>query len=252
MPLPVRIVIVCCAVLFGSAASAQTVDEIIAKNLEARGGVERLRAVTTVKLVGTIEAQGMELPMTSWAKRPNMIRRDTKFQEKTMVVAFDGTTVWGINPMMGSSPQALTGPQADMTREDADFDPLFLDYEQKGHKIELVGADTIQGRRVHHLRVTKKTGQVQDYFLDAESGLESRIVGTLEAGGIKAQVTTDLSDYREVDGLRVPFTMKQSMNGNPVAQISIEKVEFNVPIDDELFRMRKDAGVGAGPAGRPR
>jgi outer membrane lipoprotein-sorting protein len=225
--------------LLTGAVSAQTVDQIVAKNLEARGGVEKLRAMNTVKLAGKITAQGMELPMTSWAKRPNLIRRDTKFQDQTIVVAFDGTTVWGVNPMMGPSPQALTGPQADMTREDADFDPLFLDYQQKGHRIELVGTETIEGQSLHHLQVTKKNGQVHHYYLDAETGLEVRFVTTLEQGGMKAEVTTDLSDYREVDGLRIPFAMKQSMNGKPVVQVTLETVEFNVPIDDDLFRMGK-------------
>lgn len=219
--------------------AAQTVDEIVAKNLEARGGVEKLKAMTTVKIVGKITAQGMELPMTSWAKRPNLMRRDTKFQDQLMVVAFDGTTVWGVNPMMGPTPQALTGPQADMTRAEADFDPLFLDYRQKGHEIELVGTETIEGRRLQHLRVTKKNGQIHDYYLDADTGLEARLVTTLEHGGMKAEVTTELSDYREVDGLRIPFAMKQSMNGNPVVQVALEKVEFNIPIEDDLFRMGK-------------
>lgn len=221
--------------------AAQTLDEIIARNLEARGGVERLKVTTSVKITGTITAQGMELPMTSWAKRPNLLRRDTKFHDQVMVVAFDGKTVWGINPMMGPDPQVMTGPQADMTRGDADFDPLFLDYREKGHRIELVGTEEIEGRRLHHLLVTKKNGQVDHYYLDAATDLEVRLVTTFERDGMKAEVTTELSDYQEVDGFRIPFTMKQLLNGKPMAEIRLEKVEFNVPVDDDLFRMKKGA-----------
>ncbi len=222
------------------AGQAATVDDVIAKNLAARGGAEKLRSLNSVKITGIVTAQGMELPMTSWAMRPNRIRRETKFQEQNIVVAFDGTTVWGINPMMGSTtPQPITGPQADLTKDEASFDPLFLNYKERGHAIELVGTETVEGTQAHHLKVTKKNGTVEHHYLNASTGLEIRSVSTLEQGGMKAEITTDLSDYQSVDGMQVAFSMKQSMNGNLVVQVKLQKVEFNVPIEEELFRMPK-------------
>lgn len=231
------------ALAAGAGISAtQTVDDIVARNLDARGGVERLRAIDTVKITAKLTSQGMELPMTSWAKRPNLIRRDTKFQNQTIVLAFDGSRVWGIDPLAGpGAPLEITGPQADMMREEAEFDSLFLDYRDKGHTIDLIGRETLEGRDVHHLRVERKNGQVQHYYLDAASGLEVRIVTILEQGGMTAEIANDLADYREIDGLRVPFRMKQSLNGTPRAQVTLENVEFNVPIDHDFFRMKKGA-----------
>jgi outer membrane lipoprotein-sorting protein len=220
-----------------AAGQALTVDDVIAKNLAARGGAEKLKSLTSVKITGVVTAQGMELPMTSWAMRPNRMRRDTKFQDQTIVIAFDGTTVWGINPMLGPTPQTITGPQADLTRDEATFDPLFLSYKERGHAIELVGTETVEGNEVHHLKVTKKNGTIEHHYLSAASGLEVRSVSTLKQGGIEAEVTTDLSDYQTVDGMQIAFSMKQSMNGNPVAQIKLEKIEFNVSINEDLFRM---------------
>jgi outer membrane lipoprotein-sorting protein len=223
-----------------TAAQTPTVEEIVAKNLAARGGVEKLRSLNSVKITGIVTAQGMELPMTSWAKRPNRIRRDTKFQDQKIVVAFDGTTVWGINPMMGSTmPQQITGPQADLTREEASFDPLFLTYKERGHAVEFVGTETLEGTSAHHLKVTKKNGNIEHHYLNAETGLEIRSVSTLEQGGMKAEITTELGDYQSVDGMQVAFSMKQSMNGNPMVEVKLQKVEFNVPIDEELFKMPK-------------
>jgi outer membrane lipoprotein-sorting protein len=223
-----------------AAAQAATLDDVIAKNLAARGGAEKLRSLTSVKISGVITAQGMELPMTSWAMRPNRLRRETKFQDQNIVMAFDGKTVWGINPMTGSTaPQELTGPQADLTRDEATFDPLFLTYKERGHAIELVGNETVEGTEVHHLKVTKKSGSIEHYYLNASTGLEMRTVSTLERNGMTAEVTTDLSDYQTVDGMQVAFSMKQSMNGNVVTQVKLQKVEFNVPIQEDLFRMPK-------------
>jgi outer membrane lipoprotein-sorting protein len=222
------------------AAQAVTADDVIARNLAARGGAEKLRSLNSVKITAVVTAQGMELPMTSWAMRPNRLRRDTKFQDQNIVMAFDGKTVWGINPMTGSTaPQEVTGPQADLTRDEATFDPLFLTYKERGHTIELVGTETVDGTEAYHLKVTKKNGSIEHYYLNAATALEMRTVSTLERNGMTAEVTTDLGDYQTVDGMQVAFSMKQSMRGNLVAQVKLQKVEFNVPIEDDLFRMPK-------------
>ena len=223
-----------------SVAYAQTVDEIVAKNLAAKGGVDKLKAMTSVRITGKIAMQGMELPMTTVAKRPNMMRREMQFQGSNLVLAYDGTTVWTINPMTGSqAPQALTGAQADMAREDADFDSVLIDYKSKGHTVELVGSEKIAEKPAYHLKITKKNGQIQHLYIDADTNLERRTVTTVEQGGMKAEITADLSDYQQVDGITVPFAIVQSMNGNQVAQLSIDKVEFNVAIDDTIFKMPK-------------
>ena len=89
------------------ANQAMTVEDVIAKNLAARGGAEKLKSLTSVKITGVVSAQGMELPMTSWAMRPNRMRRDTKFQDQTIVIAFDGTTVL---EMTGPTAKPNSGP----------------------------------------------------------------------------------------------------------------------------------------------
>src|SRR5262245_1431142 len=188
-------------VLAVAAAQAQTADEIVAKNLKAKGGIEKLRAVESVKITGIISAQGMQMPMTTWAKRPNLTRREMKVQDQRMIDGFDGTTVWSINPMVAGSdePREISGPMAQMVKDDADFDGVLIDYKEKGHKVELVGTETLDGKKVHHLKITKKNGQVQDYFIDADTGLEVRTVMSISMGETPMEVTTDLSNYQQVD-----------------------------------------------------
>jgi outer membrane lipoprotein-sorting protein len=225
------------ALVSGTAHSQTTAEEVVARNLSAKGGIERLKALTSARITGKIVAQGREVPMTVWSKRPNLMRRQFLVDNQKVISGFDGTTLWAINPGMGGQPQEVTGPQAEVAREEAEFDNVFLDYKAKGHSVELVGAETLNGRTVHHLKLTRKNGMVQHYYIDVESNLEVRLVTHINQGGLKAEIATDFSDHRQVDGLTVPFTMRQSMNGTPGQQVVLETIEFNVPIDDTLFRM---------------
>lgn len=218
-----------------TAFAVQSVDDIIAKNLSAKGGAEKLRSIESVRTVGKIKTPAGLLPVTNWTKRPNMMRREIVAEAgQKHVVAFDGKTLWGINPLMSPKPQEITGPGAERTRQDADdFDSILLDYRQKGYKVELVPAEGGAPR----LRVTKKNGSVTDVQLNPETFLEDRITMELQQGGKKAVVATELSDYRPVDGMMVPFRIRQTFNGAPQAEVTYEQVQFNLPIGDELFRM---------------
>jgi outer membrane lipoprotein-sorting protein len=216
----------------------QTVEEIVAKHLAAKGGVEKLRAINTVKSSGKITARGGEVSVTSWAKRPNMFRRETSSPGQRFVIGFDGATVWVINPMMSPKAQEVTGPQADMTRQDADgFDSVLLDYAKHGSSVELVGTEKGETGSLHHLKVTKKNGTIQHLYLSAETGLEVKMVMSVDQAGTKGDVATELSDYRSIDGIMVPFSIRQSFNGKAGAQVTYQSIEFNVPIEDSFFTM---------------
>ncbi len=237
---------VAAALIAATSASAQTVDELVAKNLQARGGEAKLKAINTIRLTGKVSAQGMELPMILTAKRPNLMRQELTIQDKKIVTAYDGTTAWMINPMMGSdTPQEIQGPQAELAKDQAsDFDGPFVDYKAKGNTIELIkgdgpnGTDKLaDGTPVYKLKVTKKTGRIQYYYLDPKTGIELKTSSEIEQGGNKMNIDQELSDYRPVDGVQVPFQMRSFMNGQPMASIIIDKAEFNVPVDDSLFKM---------------
>ena len=221
---------------------AQTVDEIVAKNLQAKGGAEKWGSVNSVKMTGKIAAQGQEMPLTVYAKRPNMSRQEISLPDGRMVQAFDGTTAWVINPMMGSdAPQAVPGGFADTIKNAADFDGALINYKSKGHSIEFVGKEKLGDKDVYHLRVTMKGGQVQQYFLDAESGLEMKTSAEVDMGmgGPKQTLDTEMSNYKQVAGVTLPHTIKQFMNGKPIAEVSVTGVEFNAPVDEAMFRMPK-------------
>jgi outer membrane lipoprotein-sorting protein len=223
-------------------AHAQTVDEIVAKNLQAKGGAEKWGSVNSVKMTGKIAAQGQEMPLTMYAKRPNLNRQEISLPDGRIVQAFDGTTAWVINPLLGTdTPQAVPGGVADMMKNSADFDGALINYKTKGHTIELVGKEKLADKDVYHLKVTMKGGQVQHYFLDAESGLELKTSAEVATGmgGAKQTFDTEMSNYKAEGGIMLPHTVKQFVNGKPTVEMTVTAVEFNAPVDDAMFRMPK-------------
>lgn len=224
-----------------AAAHAQTADEIVAKNLAAKGGLEKWKAVTSLKMTGTMAIQGKELPLTIYSKRPNLMRHEMSLQEFRVVQAFDGTTAWAVNPMMGAAtPQKLPAEAADMIRTSAEFDGALVDYKAKGYTAEVVGSEALGGTPVHHLKLTMKSGQVQHYYLDAKTGLEVRVTQEVDMGAGKKQVlATEMSNYRPVSGLMMPHSVKQLLDGQVIGEMTIAKVELNTVTDDSIFQMPK-------------
>jgi outer membrane lipoprotein-sorting protein len=230
---------VCLLISAVSVARAQTVDEIVAKNLESRGGVEKWKSIQSMKVTGTIESGGRTIKLVAWSKRPNLSRQEMSFQGQQMVQAFDGTHVWIQAPgAADNKAQEVKGAQADLARAQAEFDSVLIDYKEKGHKVELVGKETDEAHPVYHLRVTRKGGEVQHYFLDADTGIERKITSTLKGpAGETATATIEFGDFREVNGVLAPFTIKNMLDGRLISQVSVSKIEFNVPIEDSLFQM---------------
>ncbi len=213
----------------------QTVDELVEKNLAAKGGLARLRAVQTVRQTSRMSMQGVEAEVTVLGKRPNLMRQQILVQGQTIVMAYDGAVPWMVNPLQGSSnPIILTGPQAEMVREQTAFDGPLADYKERGTKVELVGAETLDSAKVFHLKLTSKTGQVQHCYLDASTYLEIKLV----SDGV-GRMEQELSDYRDVEGIKVPFRVRMIQNGVLQSEIKVDKVEFNVKADDTLFRIPK-------------
>ena len=231
------VVIVATWIAAAAAQAPATVDEIVAKNLAAKGGAEKLRAITSVKTRGRIKGPRGDVPLVVWTMRPNLMRREMTADGQTQVVAFDGKALWGINPALGGRPQEITGPGADRTRQDADdFDSVLLDYAKKGYKVEVVPNESAAaGPR---LKVTKKNGTVQEIHLSPDTFLEDKITMEVEQAGRKGVLAMELSNYKSVDGMMVPFTIRQTLNGQLAAEVQYDQIEFNLPLDEGLFRMK--------------
>ena len=216
-------------------ARAQTADELVAKNIQAKGCLEKLRAIQSIKQTGRVNIQCIEGKQTLYAKRPNLLRQEINLKGQVVIMAFDGKTPWMINPLLGAvAPISMSGPPADMIRDQSSFDGPLIDYKDRGSVLELVGLETLGTRKVHHLKLTDKNRQLQHVYLDAETFLETKLTTQNELGQTFEQ---ELSDFRDVEGIKIPFTIRTLANGIQQGQITVESVEFNIKIDDGIFKM---------------
>jgi len=238
---------ICLLVVYGftiQAAKAQdlTLDQILSKNEAALGGAEAIGKVQSLKMTAKMMVNGgqMEVNMTIQAKRPNMVRTESAIQGKSIIAAFDGTTGWMINPLMGSSaPQKMDDKTtASMSANDLDDSIGSLSHlKAAGSTVELLGKDTVEGTAAYKVKVTRKNGMTATQYLDAETFLPIKVVAKVAQMGQEVEVESYPSNYKKVEGVLFPFASDQKMNGRSVGQLIIEKVEINVPMDDAIFKM---------------
>lgn len=232
---------VLCGVAMGVQAPAVAddltdVDEIIAKNIEAQGGRKKLDAIKTIKMTGkNMVGGGMELPISLEIKSPDKIRVDFTFQGMTGTQAYDGKIGWFVMPFMGrTEPEKMPPDQVEAVQEQADFMGPLVDYKKKGHQVELVGKDEVEGSEAYKLKVTKKNGDVEYHFLDAEYFLTIQTKGKREFQGTEMEYEVSYSDFKEVGGVIFPHSINQ---GAMMGTMVIEKIEINSAISDERFAM---------------
>lgn len=230
--------------MLAPAVHAETVDEIVAKNIQARGGMEKLKACKTMKATGKLVMGGgaMEIPFTRVTKRPNEMRMDFTFQGITGTQAFDGKTAWQIMPFQTGKkdPEQSNAEQTKLMEEQADFDGPLVDWKAKGHTLELMGTESVDGADAFKLKLTRKSGNVDYMYIDKETGLEVKSESKRTINGTEIESESKMSDYKEVDGMTVPFTMSSGMKGGPEQaqqKIVLEKIEFNVATGDSDFVM---------------
>ncbi|MGH9857005.1 MAG: hypothetical protein ACRD4B_04075, partial [Acidobacteriota bacterium] len=223
----------------GSVALAQTVDELINKNIEAHGGVEKLKSVNTVKMSGKMSmAGGIEAPFTFQKKRPDKIKIEFVIQGMTGIQAYDGSTAWTLMPFTGNKdPQKMPEEDRKDIIEQADFDGPLVDYRAKGNVVEYVGKEDVEGTEAHKLKLTLKSGNVRYLFLDPETGLEIKATAMIKREGVEASVDSFFGDYKEVDGIIFPFVIEQKIQGQPGPTFSVEKLDLDVDLEDSLFVM---------------
>ena len=226
--------------LLAPIASAQTVDELIAKNIEAKGGMAKLMAVKSMRATGKmVGGPGMEFPFVMMNKRPNSTRMEFSFQGMTGMQVYDGKTAWMSMPFAGKKePEVMPADQAKEMEEQADFDGPLVDYKAKGHKVELLGKDQVEGADAYKLKVTKKDGSERTFYQDAETYLEIKVESKRTIRGTEVEGESYMSDYKEVGGLMMAHVMENGAKGSPQRQkLVIESIELNAAIPDSLFAM---------------
>ena len=242
-----RILLLAGAFLCSIALQAQTVDEILNNYFENTGGKAKWSALKGVKMTAKVNTQGMELPIIMVQLKDG--RQTTSFTFQGMEIkqgVFDGTNLWATNF------QSMKAEKSDAEETEnfkanlgSDFPIPFLTYAERGYKAELLGKETVDGSETFKIKLTKKpikvdgveTESSEFYYFDTENFVPLVIESEIKSGPAKGMVSqVKLSDYQEVNGLMMPFSMTQGAKGQPGGQtITFTAIEFDPAVEDSLF-----------------
>jgi hypothetical protein len=232
-------------------ARAQSVDEIIAKNLAARGGIEKMRAVRTMVVTAKLATPGGSGSVTVRLRRPDNIQEELTLSGERSIRTYNGKSGWltqFVSGKEGVTP--LSEGELENLRDEGEngIDGTLADHTAKGNQVRFDGAAVVEGKTCYKLKVTLRSGHVQYQYLDSQSFLEIReeLVRTFD--GKETLIEETVGDYRDVGGILFAHTFVSGMAGNALkSTLSIETIELNPPLDESLFRVQKLDRSGSKP-----
>ena len=213
-------------------------EQIVDRHVAARGGIEKLRALQTLRQEGRISAGADRNGLVMREiKRPGKIRFEFTVQGVTSVFASDGQRGWKVNPLEGEmAPRSLPEEALTDAREQADIDGPLVDWKSKGSRIELAGHEIVGGHDAWKLKVTLKSGGVLTAWVDVKSANLVRTEATRLVRGRRVLVEMTLGDYRKTGGILFAHRVEVRAAGRPqVTRIVVDKVEVNPPLSDARF-----------------
>jgi outer membrane lipoprotein-sorting protein len=241
-----------------------TAEQVVAKNVAARGGLQSWQAVQTLSMSGKMDAGGNEsptrlaakgvksngaqlpkrpaeqarLPFRLELKRGYKSRLELDFRGEAAVQVFDGTNGWKLRPFLNRHEvEPFTADEMKAVAMQSDLDGPLIDYAAKGTKVEVEGTDKVEGKDTYRLKLTFKNGQSQHLWVDAKTFLEAKIEGTpRRLDGKYHPVYVYYRDYRAVGGLMIPYVMETKVEGvRQTEKIETEKLTVNPRVEDARF-----------------
>jgi hypothetical protein len=182
--------------------------------------------------------QQVQLPFKLDVKRPNKTRLEIDFAGKTALQVYDGVNGWKLRPFLNRSDvEPFTAEEKKSEGARGDLDGPLIDYTAKGTKVALEGAEAVEGQPAYRLKVTLKNGTVQHVWIDAKSFLDIKVDGVpRRMDGKMHNVYVYQRDFRQVEGVLIPFVMETAVDGYPdTHKMIVEKAAVNPKLDDALF-----------------
>lgn len=225
---------------------AQTVDEIVNTYFENIGGKENFAKLNGVKFSAKMNQQGMEIPVESYQLKGGKTMTVISFQGKEIKQGvYDGETLWSHNFMTMKAEKATQEATDNKKLEDGDFPDPFLNYKDKGYKIELVGKEEIDGAETFKLKLTKKpitiegkkVDNISYYYFDTDNYVPILVEKEITSGPMKGKIyQIKMSDYQETEGLYFPFSTSMGLKGGASQALNVTKVELNPQVKEADFK----------------
>jgi hypothetical protein len=224
---------------FAAGDKAMSIDDMIAKHVVARGGIEALRAVKTLTMSGKFRPPGFDadLAYSETIVRPGSVRINITLQGLTIVQSYDGASGWQIQPFGGrKDPETLSADDVKSLQEEADFEDPLIDYKAKGVSVTYLGMEDIDGAPTHALHVLLKNGDSQTWYLDPDLWLAVRVTTHTIQRGVETVNETDFGDYEKIGGVWFALEQSSGTQGQSARQhLTYEKIDINTPVDPATF-----------------
>lgn len=233
------------AVAFAFAANAQTADEILAKYFENTGGLDKWKALQGIKISAKVNQGGLEIPLEIVQLKDGRQMTTITFQGKEIKQGvYDGSTLWATNFINMKAEKSDAEATENFKQDIGEFPDPFLNYKERGLKVELLGKETVDGSETFKIKLTKKPikvdGKVTDnvvyFFFDTENFVPLMSETEITSGQAKGMISqTKMSDYQEVNGLMMAFSMTQGIKGQGGQPLTVSAIELNPKVDAAGF-----------------
>ncbi|MEP7109495.1 MAG: hypothetical protein ABI760_15990 [Ferruginibacter sp.] len=223
-----------------TSTDAQTVDEIIAKHVEAIGGKEKLSSITSLHLENTMRVMGNDAPSNSTLLIGKGFRSESEYNGQKMIQVITDKGGWSINPMSGGTdPQPINEDQYKAAKDQLYIEP-FVDYASKGSKVELAGKEKVGSADAYKLVLTNKDNISTTYYFDVSTWYVLKAVKKNNLMGQEMEITSTFSDFTKSDfGIIIPYSTEMDFGGQFQMTSKVNKAEFNQPVDAAIFEMKK-------------
>jgi len=229
-------------ILFGLLAfvalstEAQTADDIIQKYAKAMGGLDNINKIKTVKMSGTVSAQGMDLPLTIQIINGKAMRSDVEVMGQAVVNSYKDGKGWKINPFAGAATATdATDVELGDMKAQSSLASQLMDYKARGYKAELQGQEDVNGAKAYKIKLTEPGNKETIYYVDATTYMAVKIVGKRNVMGQDMEIESYLNDPKEFGGIKFNTAIVQKAGGQTFQEIHFEKIEVNVPVDEKIF-----------------
>ncbi len=250
----------CCLLSVATLAAAEspanlTADQIVEKNVAARGGLTAWRAVQTMTLTGKMDAGGAQnhqLPFVLKLKRPHKSRLEIEFNNQTAIQVYNGTQGWKLRPFLNRNEvEPYTDAEAQSAASSDELDGPLIDAAAKGTKVAVVGMDPVEGHAAYKLSLTTRAGVRRNLWVDASTFLEVKADGVpRQLDGRPHKVSIFYREYQSEHGLQIARLQEVVVEGVKASEkTQISQVTVNDTLDDSLFQKPQ---IAATPSAAPK
>ena len=216
----------------GTVSKAQTADDVVKKYLDAIGGETNWKKVNSIKMIGVIKANGAEIQNNTTIAKGIGLRQDWSINGMSGYTIITEKAGWSYNPMQGTKVEALTADQVKIYASQLDVEGVLVDYKTKGHTLEYLGKDDVEGTECYKVKATLKSGVQQTMYFDASSYYMIRNSQKVTVDGKEQEFAINFSNFKKLpDGIVMPMNV-----GLGMGEIALSAIEVNKPVDDKIFK----------------